>query len=52
MSGKVQTRAEFVRKLTEMVNSGAKIEFFSSKTTENWPKRHNPAQDLMEGRDD
>jgi hypothetical protein len=48
MSGKSVTRAEFVRNLCEMVKNGANIKFFTPETPKNWPKTHNPAQDIKD----
>lgn len=48
MSGKSQTRAEFVQKLTEMIKNGAKVEVFSPKTPQRWSETHNPTQDIAD----
>lgn len=52
MSGKSTTRAEYVQKLCEMVTEGAKVEVFSPETPKNWPKTHNPAQDIPNNPED
>lgn len=52
MNGRPVTRAEFVRKLCETVKNGPDIKFFTPETTKNWPKSHNPTEDLKESHED